>query len=144
VSPSSALNKWLSLEGLSAQAPASSASVQEQLFEEGVTERSTIKCVRHPARTRRATNQSHNLRARRGELGYANFPDIHHRVLFQVEIVFYHMEMARRGVRTTVGLAKKASGAAAVCKRERLITQLFCYFHATANIFPLVGLDGSG
>jgi hypothetical protein len=35
-------------------------------------------------------------------------------------------------------LAEKASGAAAVCKRERLITQLFCSFHATANIFLLV------
>jgi hypothetical protein len=35
-------------------------------------------------------------------------------------------------------LAEKASGAAAVCKRERLITQLFCSFHAAANIFPLV------
>jgi hypothetical protein len=28
------------------------------------TKRSTIKCVRHPGRTRRATNQSHNSRAR--------------------------------------------------------------------------------
>src|SRR5947207_12561584 len=27
--------------------------------------RSTIKCVRHPGRARRATNQSHNSRARR-------------------------------------------------------------------------------
>jgi hypothetical protein len=35
-------------------------------------------------------------------------------------------------------LAEKASGAAAVCKRERLIAQLFCSFHAKANIFPLV------
>jgi hypothetical protein len=35
-------------------------------------------------------------------------------------------------------LAEKASGAAAVCKRERLIAQLLCSVHAKANIFPLV------
>ena len=29
--------------------------------------RSTIKCVRHPGQTRRATNQSHNSRADRGQ-----------------------------------------------------------------------------
>jgi hypothetical protein len=27
-------------------------------------------------------------------LGYASFADLHHRVLLQVEIVFYYMEMA--------------------------------------------------
>jgi hypothetical protein len=35
-------------------------------------------------------------------------------------------------------LAEKASGAAAVCKRELLIMQLFCSFHAAPNIFPFV------
>jgi hypothetical protein len=40
--------------------------------------RSMIRCVRHPGQKRRATNQSHNWRARRGELGYASFADIHH------------------------------------------------------------------
>jgi hypothetical protein len=31
---------------------------------EASARRSTIKCVRHPAQTRRATNQSHNSRVR--------------------------------------------------------------------------------